>query len=506
MCNRIIYTYSSLKELNRIYEGDAPVLVDVDVYSLSRALKQRKGYVFDITPWIQLISVNEGVVIQLIECLNDLDDSNKVIVNERYAQSVLMNLHAIFSTQEPFYPNKYSIQDHSLKRHILYTYTQSELDHILEYFKDKGVKLYDIDNANKYYGIEFDSTNEIIVDITPDALACGDNKNILYVLSRSIGELKNAVFMAEKKVAENAIKELPYCFKKIDSIYNKFDRENPTKSEIDDEKVNRFIDCDRQAMDDFRAKFDKDLIGQDVFKQSLYKGLKNFRTLNKIGEKKIYSIFLFGPSGVGKTEVGRLMSKWLCSSSSISKINFGNYSSKDALNSLIGSPAGYIGYKNGELSKKLSKNKAGVVIFDEFEKADQPIYNFFLELLEDGSYTDSSGTEYDLNGYVFIFTSNILTEDDFYKKLPSELISRFDLVCHFNLLRDVDKKRFVDQLTDKYVNQLQNVIDDNNIEMEFAKTMISAVPYADIDNLRDIKRIVQNNVSDLLERLEENEC
>lgn len=76
------------------------------------------------------------------------------------------------------------------------------------------------------------------------------------------------------------------------------------------------------------------------------------------------------------------------------KINFGNYSDENALSSLIGSPRGYIGSNKGELSEKILKSKSKIILIDEFEKASKPVFNFFLELLEDGAFTDSLGREF----------------------------------------------------------------------------------------------------------------
>lgn len=92
-------------------------------------------------------------------------------------------------------------------------------------------------------------------------------------------------------------------------------------------------------------------------------------------------MFLLGKPGLGKTEIGKIITNALNPDSKIIKINFGNYTSQDALNSLIGSPAGYIVCEGGELSKKINSNKVGLIICDEFEKADSEIKNFFLELL-----------------------------------------------------------------------------------------------------------------------------
>ena len=104
------------------------------------------------------------------------------------------------------------------------------------------------------------------------------------------------------------------------------------------------------------------------------------------------------------------------------KINLGNYKTQGALNSLIGSPIGFIGSeRGGELSNKIRNSDSKVILIDEFKKADTDIFNFFYELLEDGKFTDLTGNEYDLNGYIIIFTTN-LSKDNYKEILPPPLV------------------------------------------------------------------------------------
>lgn len=122
-------------------------------------------------------------------------------------------------------------------------------------------------------------------------------------------------------------------------------------------------------------------------------------------------MLLLGPSGVGKTETARILSNLLAPGQPLPKINFGNYSSKDSLNSLIGSPRGYIGSEEGELALKIEASESGVILIDEFEKANPAVWNFFLDLLESGHFTDSQGAMHDLDGYTIVFTSNAPKEE-----------------------------------------------------------------------------------------------
>src|SRR5690606_14013833 len=96
------------------------------------------------------------------------------------------------------------------------------------------------------------------------------------------------------------------------------------------------------------------------------------------------------------------------------------------------------------------------ILCDEFEKATLPVYNFFLELLEDGVFTDSQSVEYDLDGYIIIFTSNIKNEYQYYEIIPKELQSRFDLVCDFIVLTKEEKITYVEYQIETFLKTLED--------------------------------------------------
>ena len=191
------------------------------------------------------------------------------------------------------------------------------------------------------------------------------------------------------------------------------------------------------------------LFGNDVFKIRLREELIKYRVFNKIGYQPIFSVFICGASGIGKTEVARLLHKKLAAEEPQIKINFGNYSAQDALNSLIGSPRGFIGSNKGELPDKLMRSRSKVILIDEFEKASKPVYNFFLQLLEEGKFTDSLGREYDLNKYIIVFTSN-MPKEKIGDYLPPELRSRFSFKCPFWPLSDKEKNNYVEYKCKQY--------------------------------------------------------
>ena len=179
-----------------------------------------------------------------------------------------------------------------------------------------------------------------------------------------------------------------------------------------------FITMSNENLKELGKSLQKDLIGHDRFKEDFLEKIKNFPILYKLDEMKIFSLLINGNPGVGKTEVARILHKSLYPDSKMIKINLGNYKTLGALNSLIGSPIGFIGSeRGGELSNKIRNSDSKIILIDELEKADTDIFNFFYELLEDGKFTDLVGNEYNLNGYLIIFTTNL--SKDNYKNVLS---------------------------------------------------------------------------------------
>jgi ATP-dependent Clp protease ATP-binding subunit ClpC len=259
------------------------------------------------------------------------------------------------------------------------------------------------------------------------------------------------------------------------------------------DKVVKVTDLDSEALEVLFKEISAKLFGHQRFKDKFIALIKNFIFLNKINQKKLLSIFLLGPSGLGKTEFAKLIKENLNSDTSLIKINFGNYSSQDSLNSLIGSPRGYVGSEDGgELGAKLTKSKVGIILCDEFEKATLPIFNFFLELLEDGVFTDSLSREHDIEGFIIIFTSN-LDAQGFYKNIPEELQSRLDLVCEFQSLSSKERQEYIEYFVEGF---LQKINQKNFTKEEIDSLKVTPV---DSDNIREINRILTDRILEKLD-------
>lgn len=303
---------------------------------------------------------------------------------------------------------------------------------------------------------------------------------------------KNIFMICDKRYAGNVYASLPYFFARTVSLEQELG--------LDKRNITNIVDLDDSSFEIAKETFCSRLFGNAKMKDRLFQELIRFRNINMIGERKIFSVFLCGPSGVGKTESAWILHNILAPGERFIKINLGNYSEQNALSSLIGSPRGYIGSSKGELSDKIESSKSTVILIDEFEKASKEIHNFFLELLSDGAFTDSLGREFDLDKYIVIFTSN-LGEDEIPYTISSELWSRFDLKFQMNLLTENEKEAYIGYKTQYYIDKLNRTF---NLEIEDAKELrTSDIHISNYDNIRELNKILEMKVSDYIEKLKE---
>ncbi|WP_034256788.1 AAA family ATPase [Adhaeribacter aquaticus] len=340
---------------------------------------------------------------------------------------------------------------------------------------------------------------ETVIDITSLT-----NINNQYHSERLINLFDNQfVFIADENYKSFFEEQLRFCFSNF-KIFEEYSQQKEELQKTDKKSIGkkhkRIIDLKTDQLESFFYSFNESLYGHDKFKDDFKVQVDNFRVFNKLGEHKILSLFLMGDSGIGKTEVARAIHKALEGQNKMAKINFGNYSSDNSLNSLIGSPRGYIGSEDGEIFIRVEKSDTGVILIDEFEKSNSTLFNYFLDVLENGKLTSSLTHEIDLNGFIIIFTSNI-SKEDFKKVISPELRSRFDYKCYFSILKNQDKLKYVEfrinSVVKKYNKNVANVLDD-----DFKLKVFRKINVAKFKNMRDLnKAIKQTFVQKLNERI-----
>lgn len=381
----------------------------------------------------------------------------------------------------------------TIKRFNLFKYKQ--LSNLDEQTKKTIVSLADIINewdtlSVKYNIEEIEKTiteSEIkYVDITSVIKTLKLRNDLILqfeILLHRIGRKCKVNFSVEESHLQALTEIFPFIFEsaiELEASKKQEEKDTDDTAEIDVNILETQIEaiCEK-------------LKGHNDFKVDFRNNILKHCFLNQMNERKIFSIMLCGDSGIGKTEFAKITSEVLFPDEPLIKINFGNYSTEGVLNSLIGSPLGYIGSEEGgELINKINTSGAKLILIDEFEKATPSVYNFFYELLEDGIFTDRHGNPHDLNGYIIVFTSN-MSQKQYQKHIPDSLKSRFDMVYYFVDIPLNEKKKYIDATATKLIDKL-----NTNFDVKISKDTLDGQLHQllSLHNLRDIKRKIEDIV------------
>ena len=152
----------------------------------------------------------------------------------------------------------------------------------------------------------------------------------------------------------------------------------------------------------------KRVVGQDEAVTAVAKAIKRGRVGLKDPKRPIGSFLFLGPTGVGKTELSKVLAETVFGSeNAMIRVDMSEYMEKHSVSRLVGSPPGYVGYEEGgQLSEKVRRNPYAVLLFDEIEKAHPDVFNILLQVLDDGHITDSQGRQVDFKNTILIMTSN----------------------------------------------------------------------------------------------------
>ncbi len=370
-----------------------------------------------------------------------------------------------------------------MKSKIVYTFTFERLNEFKNKKPINDEVITAIAFADKNNPIKFEKSKNYYVDIS-NLYKANTNNMFIEKIMHQIYSKENVNVILEENSKNRFGQDFATSFdefKPIQTIYGKKDFANYD-----------FINIDNKGLKKIEESLKDDLIGHDAFKKDFVNKLKDFPILYKLGEMKIFSLLICGNPGVGKTELARIIHKTMYKESKMIKINLGNYKTQGAINSLIGSPIGFFGSeRGGELSNKIRNSDSKVILIDEFEKADTDIFNFFYELLEDGKFTDLTNNEYNLNGYVIIFTTN-LSKENYKEMLPAPLLSRFTLKCFFEDPTNNEKIEFIDKRIKKLVDNYNKEIKTPQINFQLIKDNLDYEIINKVQDFRVINRIITN--------------
>ncbi len=272
----------------------------------------------------------------------------------------------------------------------------------------------------------------------------------------------------------------------------------------------------------------KKLIGQDDAVDKVARAIQRNRAGLKDPNKPIGSFIFLGQTGVGKTQLTKVLARELFDSEdALIRIDMSEYMEKFAISRLVGAPPGYVGYEEGgQLTEKVRRKPYAVILFDEIEKAHPDIFNMLLQVLDDGYLTDSLGRKIDFRNTIIIMTSNIgarqikdfgqgvgfgtaakkaqegdhnrgVIEKALKKAFAPEFLNRIDDVVVFNALEKEDIHKIIDIELKKVVHRIEDLGYTIELSKE-AKEFIADKGFDKQYGARPLKRAIQKYIEDLL--------
>lgn len=271
----------------------------------------------------------------------------------------------------------------------------------------------------------------------------------------------------------------------------------------------------------------KRIIGQDDAVEKVVRAIQRNRAGLKDPNKPIGTFIFLGPTGVGKTQLAKILTEYLFDSvDNLIRIDMSEYMEKFALSRLIGAPPGYVGYEEGgQLSEKVRRKPYSVILLDEIEKAHPDIFNLLLQVLDEGRLTDSNGRHIDFRNTLLIMTSNIgsreikdygtglgfsnvtkrnisdntknIIEKALKKTFTPEFLNRLDEQILFNALTKEDICKIIDIELDDLFKRIENAGYRLSID-EKAKMFVADEGYDPQFGARPLKRAIQRLIEDPL--------
>lgn len=288
--------------------------------------------------------------------------------------------------------------------------------------------------------------------------------------------------------------------------------------------IDKLTSDENDKLLNMNKELSKVVIGQDKAVNKICEAIQRSRLGIQDPNKPIASFLLLGSTGVGKTHVAKQLAKHMFNSEeSFIRFDMSEYMEKFNITKLIGSPPGYVGHEDRGLLTEAVRNKPySIILFDEIEKAHPDIFNIFLQILDDGILTDSTGRVINFKNTIIIMTSNIGTDkimgkkqlgfslsdnenedissvigEELKKHLRPELINRIDEKVVFNVLSESDIGKIVELELNRVIDR---VLDKGyNVSVaKSAKDFLVEVGYEKEYGARPLKRAITSNIENVV--------
>jgi len=278
--------------------------------------------------------------------------------------------------------------------------------------------------------------------------------------------------------------------------------------------VSRLLEGEMQKLLHMEERLHQRVIGQDDAIRAVSNAVRRSRAGLQDPNRPIGSFIFIGPTGVGKTELGRALAEFLFDDErSMVRIDMSEYQEKHTVSRLLGAPPGYVGYEEGgQLTQAVRRRPYSVVLFDEIEKAHAEVFNVLLQLLDDGRLTDGQGRTVDFKNTVVIMTSNLGSElwTNGDETAPREALQRI-LQAHFRpeFLNRIDEivvfhplnREHLTEVVDIQLKRVEKLLVSKGFKLEVTpetRSYLAEAGYNPDYGARPLKRAIQRELQDPL--------
>lgn len=299
-----------------------------------------------------------------------------------------------------------------------------------------------------------------------------------------------------------------------------------TVSKITGMNVNKLNKSEAKQLLSLEDTINKNLIGQENAVKTVCKAIRRSKAGVREENKPLASFLFVGPTGVGKTELCKVLSKEVAmGDTSFIKVDMSEFSEKHSTSKMIGTAPGYVGYgEGGQLTEKVKHNPYSLILFDEIEKANPEVFNIFLQLLDEGKMTDGEGNTVDFTNCIIVMTSNAgygaekigksrlgfgatdsnidnpekIAMEALKENFKPEFLNRLDNIVVFDKLNEEQ----CSNITTLMLRRLaERIYKNNGISIAFRKSLVNHIVSAGFSSeygARNLRREIQDTVEDLL--------
>ena len=280
--------------------------------------------------------------------------------------------------------------------------------------------------------------------------------------------------------------------------------------------VSRMLQGEVEKLVKMESALEKRIVGQDYAIRVISDTIRRARAGIQDPSRPLGSFIFLGPTGVGKTELARVLARFLFDDEkAIVRLDMSEYMEKHTVSRLIGAPPGYVGYEEGgQLTESIKRRPYSIILLDEIEKAHMDVFNILLQILDDGRLTDGKGRTVDFKNTIIIMTSNLgsqmikeLSQD--YAKMEKEVLSILENHFRPEFLNRVDEiiifkslsQDVIIKIVDIQLDELRERLAEKKIDIQLtekAKRLLAERGYDPVYGARPLKRTIQRDIQNPL--------